>query len=272
MSTAPNSTPAAAAVPAELRMLAADRHTAVVSAEGDLDLASAPALKWMIVDAFKNGHDRVVIDLAGVTFIDSTTLSVLLGITRNLREGQRVVLAGVGDVTRGVLRLTGVERAFELYPTVDAALASFACPGEEAEESRSGPPLDRTAGLVLGLATTAMPFAGSVDEQAERWLRLLRSYGTASLLLAALGITEHPPAPDPVPGDGSRGRPDEMAAEVADEARREASVREARTVNTTDVLSAVLTVYGDSFERALRRHGCEGWQLRELLELERADA
>jgi anti-sigma B factor antagonist len=241
----------------------------IVVAEGDLDLASAPALKWTVVKSFRDGYHRVVVDLSSVTFIDSTTIGVLLGILRTLRPDQRIVLGGVGEITRAVFKLARIEHAFELYPTVEAALADLG-PVDREHEGMSGPVLNRTAGLVLGLASTAMPFAGSLDEQAERWLRLLRCHGTAVLVLASLGITERPlergPATTNVPSDHS----DEAAERVAEQALREAEERGARKVNTTDVLSAVLSVYGEAFERALQRHGCAGWQLRELLKLERS--
>jgi anti-sigma B factor antagonist len=270
--TIPSSSRAAgSAPPAEFRVDQVDDETVIVAAEGDLDLASAAVLKWTVVKAFRNGRRRAVIDLARVTFIDSTTIGVLVGLVHNLRPDQRLVLGGVGEITRGVFRLAGIERAFELYPTVASALADL----DQVDDKTArltAPPLDRTAGLVLGLAGTAMPFAGSVDEQAERWLRLLRSYGTAALVLASLGISEHPvehgTASAYVPSDQS----DDVAQQVAEQAVRDAAGRRARNVDTTDLLSAVLNVYGDSFERVLRRHGCEGWQLRELLELEHSEA
>ena len=135
----------------------------------------------------------------------------------------------------------------------------------------TAPSLDRSTGLVLGLATTAMPFAGSADEQAERWLRLLRSYGSAALVLAALGIREHPLEAEPQRVEAPVGESEDTAGRVAEQARREAAGRGAQRVETTDVLAGVLTVYGRAFERVLHRHGCEAWQLRQLLELERAE-
>jgi anti-sigma B factor antagonist len=259
------------APPSGFRVQEVDDETVIVAAEGDLDLASAAALKWTVVKAFASGRQRAVIDLSRVTFIDSTTIGVLVGLVRKLRPDQRLALGGVGEITRGVFRLAGIERAFKLYATVDGALADLKRVDHK-EDGVSGPPLDRTAGLVLGLAGTAMPFAGSADEQAERWLRLLRSYGTAALVLASLGIGECQvdggSESTHVPSDQSN----DAAEQVAEQAVRAAAGRGAQKVDTTDLLSAVLNVYGDAFERALRRHGCEAWQLRELLELEHSAA
>jgi hypothetical protein len=131
------------------------------------------------------------------------------------------------------------------------------------------PGLDRSAGLVLGLGITAMPFAGSLDEEAERWLRLLRGYGRAALVLASLGIREQPVQPEPDQIDLSKLQLADPARQVAEQAVQEAAGRGASAADTLDVLSAVLSVYGEVFERTLHRHGCEAWQLRELLDLER---
>ncbi|HYM53874.1 MAG TPA: hypothetical protein VES97_00820, partial [Solirubrobacteraceae bacterium] len=52
------------------------------------------------------------------------------------------------------------------------------------------PALDTDAAMVLGMASTAMPFAHSAEDQAERWLRILRQHGEAGIALQALGVSE----------------------------------------------------------------------------------
>src|SRR5690606_24386934 len=51
-------------------------------------------------------------------------------------------------------------------------------------------PLSQDAALVVALAGTAMPFAHSREDEAERWLRTLRLHGTVGATLQALGVGE----------------------------------------------------------------------------------
>jgi anti-sigma B factor antagonist len=99
--------------------------TTVVAVAGELDLASAPNLKWTLNDAITNGARRLVLDMSRVTFIDSTALGVLVGVQRNLKPGSRLGLSGAEsdeDVVN-IFELTGLESTFDMFSTIDEALA-----------------------------------------------------------------------------------------------------------------------------------------------------
>jgi hypothetical protein len=133
----------------------------------------------------------------------------------------------------------------------------------------AGPALAPDAAMVLGIASTAMPFARTPEEQAERWLRVLRQHGEVGLALEALGVSDAPlSAPDErVEDENMATRADErdVLERVNDQACRIATERGADAVATTDLLLAVMHVYGPDFDRVLQTHGTTSDELIERL-------
>ncbi len=99
-----------------------DARTSVISVEGELDLSTAPNLKWMLVDALQTGSSRLVVDLSLATFMDSTTLSVLVGVTRRLDAGARVAIVGARPNVLRIFEFSGLDGAFAIFPTLGEAL------------------------------------------------------------------------------------------------------------------------------------------------------
>jgi anti-sigma B factor antagonist len=100
-----------------------DESTCVLAVEGELDLSSAPKLKWALADVLGAGCDRLVVDLSRVSFIDSTALGVLVGAHRSLSAGGRMSIACSHPDVLNIFELTGLDATFELFPTLDDALA-----------------------------------------------------------------------------------------------------------------------------------------------------
>jgi hypothetical protein len=133
-------------------------------------------------------------------------------------------------------------------------------------------PLSQDAALVVALAGTAMPFAHSAEDEAERWLRALRLQGQVGTALQALGVGEAPlmTGSEPPQSEPAAGRPPfgpNVLDDVTKRARDFAETRKAETVGTADVLFAVLEVYGQLFERALYLRGTSREELLERLSL-----
>ncbi|HEV2924924.1 MAG TPA: hypothetical protein VGW98_12875 [Solirubrobacteraceae bacterium] len=132
------------------------------------------------------------------------------------------------------------------------------------------PAPDTDAAMVLGMAATAMPFARSNEDQAERWLRILRLHGEAGTALQALGVSEAPLESTHHTEDaGQADRASEIAADVVAKvtgnAMDLAGERGAHALSTTDVLVAVMRVYGSDFDRVLRVHGTDHDEVLERL-------
>ena len=128
-------------------------------------------------------------------------------------------------------------------------------------------PLSQDAALVVALAGTAMPFAHSAEDEAERWLRALRLHGQVGAALQALGVGEAPLMTEHEQSEGP-GTPT-LGPDVLDDVTRRAAdvaaAREAGTVGTADLLFAVLDVYGNLFDRALYLRGTGREELVEKL-------
>jgi len=129
----------------------------------------------------------------------------------------------------------------------------------------SQPQLASDAAIALGIASTAMPFARTPADEAERWLRVLRLNGQVGQALQDLGVSEESLAPEDARGErdaavAPAGAGDAVAL-VTERAVRIAAGRHAPALATTDLLMAVIDVYGEEFERVLRVHGTDRREL-----------
>jgi anti-sigma B factor antagonist len=239
-----------------------DDRTMVLAVEGELDLWSAPELKRELCDVLDAGCTRLVLDLGRVGFIDSTALGVMVGVHRRLSDEDRLVIAEAGPEVLRVLELSGLASSFQIYSTREAAVE---CVTEDASGpiAHAAPPLTADAALMLGIASTAMPFALSTEDQAARWLRALRTHGEAGALLASLGVSEAPVVQleSDLPDEPSTPGDVDAVATVTDEASRIAAARGSGKLGTTDVLLAVTNVYGATFYRVLAAHGVDPAEL-----------
>jgi anti-sigma B factor antagonist len=97
--------------------------TSLLSVEGDLDLASAPSLKWALADLQSAESRNVVVDLSRVSFIDSTALGVLVGAQRSLGSSVRLAIVCNEENVLRIFELTGLDGMFEIVPTLKYALS-----------------------------------------------------------------------------------------------------------------------------------------------------
>lgn len=100
-----------------------DERTSVVALEGELDLGRAPSLKWALVDSVDAGYKQLVVDLSRVRFMDSTALSVLVGVNRSLDVGARLAIVCVNTNVLKIFELSGMDGLFAIFPTLEQALA-----------------------------------------------------------------------------------------------------------------------------------------------------
>ncbi len=122
---------------------------------------------------------------------------------------------------------------------------------------------------MVALVGTAIPFAHSAEDEAERWLRAMRLHGQVGSTLQALGVGEAPlmtgGEQDQPEGHGTPPFGPDVLEKVTDRAAELATGRGAENVGTTDILFAVLDIYGKLFDRVLYLRGTSREELAERL-------
>ena len=101
-----------------------DDGTYVISLAGEVDLYTAPEFKQQLLEVIGEGGKDVIVDFSDTTFIDSTTLGVLVGGVKRLRaqDGRLSLVCSDRNITK-IFEITGLDRVFTIYPTRDEALA-----------------------------------------------------------------------------------------------------------------------------------------------------
>jgi len=103
------------------------RGCTVLEVHGELDLATSPRLRDGLQQLIDAGDRRVVVDLAGVAFMDSSALGALVVMFKALRDvGGQLSLAAPQPAVQGVLTITSMNKAIDVYDSVQAAEAKVA--------------------------------------------------------------------------------------------------------------------------------------------------
>lgn len=96
----------------------------VVSAAGEIDLVTAPALDQVIGAVLAEGPSALVIDLSAVEFLGSVGLKILAATYEKLGQSAGFGVVARGPATRRPIHLTGLDKTFPMYPSLDDALSA----------------------------------------------------------------------------------------------------------------------------------------------------
>jgi anti-sigma B factor antagonist len=95
----------------------------VVAVTGEIDLFTAPEFKRHVSAPIDAGVSHVVIDLTGTSFIDSSSLGVLIGAHRRLKlRGGTLAIVCADEAIIKTFQITGLDGVFRLVRTLDEAL------------------------------------------------------------------------------------------------------------------------------------------------------
>jgi anti-sigma B factor antagonist len=103
----------------------------VIALSGEVDLYTAPEFKQQLLEVIGKGGKAVVVDFTDTTFIDSTTLGVLVGGVKRLRtnNGELSLVCSDRNITK-IFEITGLDRVFTIYPTREEAVAKLDSSGQ----------------------------------------------------------------------------------------------------------------------------------------------
>ncbi len=97
----------------------------VLSVRGEVDVYTAPKFRERLIELVSEGKHRIVVDLEGVDFLDSTGLGVLVGGLKRLRShnGDLLLVCTQSRILK-VFEITGLTKVFSIHDSVDSATAS----------------------------------------------------------------------------------------------------------------------------------------------------
>lgn len=95
----------------------------VVHVSGEIDVYTAPTLREELAALIDGGRTELVIDLTGLTFMDSTGLGVLVGALKKVRTaGGDLELVIDQERILKVFRITALTEVFTIHPRLEDAL------------------------------------------------------------------------------------------------------------------------------------------------------
>ncbi|MEA2124738.1 MAG: anti-sigma factor antagonist [Solirubrobacteraceae bacterium] len=101
-----------------------DEHTEVVSVTGELDMSTSSELRRRVEACIRNGRTAVIIDLTGLTHMDSSGLAALISAHQLTQERRgRLALVITSESLRRTVEVRGLDRLFKIVPGRDEALA-----------------------------------------------------------------------------------------------------------------------------------------------------
>ncbi|MCU0633105.1 MAG: STAS domain-containing protein [Methanolinea sp.] len=98
----------------------------VVHVTGRIDSSNADIFGRDIGEVIADGNRQILLDLAGVTYINSAGLRAILVVAKSLKKpGDRCVICGLIGEVREIFELAGFTMILQMYPTVNDAIVRW---------------------------------------------------------------------------------------------------------------------------------------------------
>jgi anti-sigma B factor antagonist len=105
--------------------MASSRPANVLPLEGEIDLHISPRVERSLASMIAKRPEHVVVDLSGVSFIDSSGLAVLINAMQDVKKyGGKLTLSGITQNVRSILETARLDQFFLIDPRDDELLAA----------------------------------------------------------------------------------------------------------------------------------------------------
>lgn len=95
----------------------------IVTPNGDVDLSRSPVLRGSLMTAQADNPKRLIVDLTGVDYMDSSGVATLVEAMQNARKNRTTMyLCGMKQRVRSIFEIARLDSVFEIVPTIEHAL------------------------------------------------------------------------------------------------------------------------------------------------------
>jgi anti-sigma B factor antagonist len=102
----------------------ADRSS-VLTLEGEIDLHVSPRISEKLKSMLAQKPKQLVVDLSRVTYVDSSSLAVLIEAMQNVEKyGGKFAIVGIQETVRSIFEIARLDQIFRIFPDLDAASAA----------------------------------------------------------------------------------------------------------------------------------------------------
>jgi anti-sigma B factor antagonist len=94
----------------------------IIIVEGEVDMFTSPSLRDQLLPYFERGVKGVIVDLSGVSFMDSSGIATLVeGLQWSKKSIKEFILTGLGTNVLNALSLTKLDKVFNIKADTDDA-------------------------------------------------------------------------------------------------------------------------------------------------------
>ena len=95
----------------------------VLTPRGDIDMSCSPHFREALRQAQESRPTRLVVDMSGVGYMDSSGLATLVEAMKMTRSGgTKLVLSGLSDRVKAIFEIARLEKYFTITPSVDVGI------------------------------------------------------------------------------------------------------------------------------------------------------